>query len=122
VRNGVPLFLGVALFVAVVVHVTIRGSWSKIAVPCAALVAIQLVLYVSMYWIRKRFQRTHDLRLGVLVFGSYCLVMGLMALRYAAQLGLVGPKVATHNYLGFSIFMLFVIPISAWASSFLKLE
>lgn len=121
-RNGVPGFLAVALFVAIVVHVRIGGSWSRIAVPCAVLVAIQLALYISMYWIRKRFQRTHNLRLGVLVFGSYCLVMGLMVLRYAAQLGLVSPKVATDNYPSFSIVMLISILISVGISSFVKLE
>jgi hypothetical protein len=121
-RNGVPGFLAVALFVAIVVHVTIRGPWSRIVVPCAVLVAIQLALYISMYWIRKRFQHTHNLRLGVLVFGSYCLVMGLMALRYAAQLGLVSPKVATDNYLSFSIFMLIVILMSVVVFSIWKLE
>jgi hypothetical protein len=74
------------------------------------------------YWIRKRFQHTHNLRLGLLVFGSYCLVMGLMALRYAAQLGLVSPKVATDNYPSFSIVMLMSILISVGVSSFVKLE
>lgn len=99
-RNGVPGFLAVALFVAIVVHVRIGGSWkdSRAVRRTGGNPACDLYLYV---------------------LDSQSISADP---QYAAQLGLVSPKVATDNYPSFSIFMLIVILMSVGISSFVKLQ
>jgi hypothetical protein len=85
-----------------------------------ALIAIQSAFFIGMYYIRKRYKRSRDLRAGVILTGIYGLLIGLAGMHYAARLGLAGVSTLDENYLGFSVFMVVVIAIGVGLLSALK--
>jgi len=112
--------LGIGLFGVIILHAGFAVQWSDAMGPVGALIGIQLVLYVSMYWVRKRFEYTHDPRPGIMIFGLYSWVLCLTALYYAGQLGLLNANVVASNYLNLSIFALIVTLIGVVLGSYWK--
>jgi uncharacterized membrane protein len=110
--TGIFFFLGGSVLLALILHFEFRLSMARLAVPLTILVLIQLRFCSAIYWFRKRFDRTHDLRIGYVIFGLYTLVMCLTGMYYAGNLGFASRTLFRDNYLGLSIFMLIVISIS----------
>ena len=73
----VPFLVGIAIVAAEVIHVSFRIGWDQLFGALLALVGIQVSLYISMFWIRKRALVTRDLRLGVVASGCYLLAFML---------------------------------------------
>jgi hypothetical protein len=120
VLKGVPLLVGIGIVAGLALRISFGLPFARSAIPIAVLVAIQGALFISMYWVRQRYKRNPDLRGGIMLFGSYGLLIGLAGMYYAGQLGLVGANTLNENYLEFSVFMLVVIAISVGMFSFLK--
>jgi hypothetical protein len=119
---GVLSLLGIGLLAVAILHTSLGAPWAGVLRAVTLLVTIQLVLYVAMYWVRKRFKQTHDLRTGIMVFGLYCLLFGLAGMHYAGQLGLMNSKVGRGDYVGFSIFVLVVTTLTFVLFSFWRPE
>ena len=83
---GMPLLRGVGVLSALVVHLRFDVPVSRIFAPVAAVVLIQLTTYIPMFWIRRRFRRTHDPRPAIALVGAYCLTTGLVLLHYSNEL------------------------------------
>src|SRR5450755_3942349 len=85
---GVPSCLGMGLLAAAILHLSFGVSLLSALVAAMVLVGVQLAMYVPMYWVRQRFKKTQDLRTGILVFGLYVLVLGVVSTHYAMRFGL----------------------------------
>src|SRR5580658_886026 len=94
--NASAVALGV-LGVAVL-HCGFKIPLKAAMLPVVVLLAIEVALYFAMYWIRTRFQQTRDLRPAVMAFGAFTLVVLLMGMRYAEQLGISSPGTFSANY------------------------
>jgi hypothetical protein len=110
--TGIFFFLGSSVLLAPILHFEFRLPISRLLIPITVLVLIQLGFCAAIYWFRKQFDQTHDLRMGVVIFGLYALVTCLTGMYYAGRLGLSPRSLFRDNYLGFSVFMLVVISIS----------
>ena len=77
VFQGIPVIVGIGIVAAFALHFSFGLSLSKLAVPIAVLLGIQVIFYVSMYPARMRSKRTGDLRLGAVVAGMYALFIVL---------------------------------------------
>jgi hypothetical protein len=119
-RNGTLSLLGIGLLAAVILRTGFGLPFTRVAVPIAVLVTIQITFFSVMYWARQPYKRKNDLRVGIVVFGTYGLLMGLAGMYYAAQLGLVSPNAVKENYFGFSIFMVVVIVVGVGLFSYWK--
>lgn len=96
-----PLFVTVGIFAVVILHVAFNLTLTKTLAPVGVLVLIQLAMYVSMFWLRRRFKHTGNPRPGIGAFGAYCLIMGLAAFHYGTELRFV--SVRRSEYLPFSV-------------------
>jgi hypothetical protein len=112
--------MGIGVIVGLALRISFGLPFARIAVPITVLVAIQGALFISMYWVRQRYRRKRDLRGGIILFGSYSLLIGLAGMYYAGQLGLVGLNTLRENYLGFSAYVLVVTAVGVGLFSFLK--
>jgi hypothetical protein len=120
VLSGLPLLVGIGVVVGLALRISFGLPFARIAIPITVLVAIQGALFISMYWVRQRYKRKPDLRGGIIIFGSYGLLIGLAGMYYAGQLGLVGANTLNENYLGFSVYVLVVTAVAVGLFSFLK--
>jgi hypothetical protein len=120
VYQGVPLLIGIGIVAAIVLRVSFGLPLAKLAIPIAVLLGIQLVFYVSMYAVRKRYRHTRDLRTGAVASGLYGLFIVLAGMYYAGQLGIVGARTFEDNYIEFSVFMSVVTCIVFVVFSFVK--
>lgn len=109
--TGIFFFLGSSALLAVILHVGFGLPLAKLVGPITLLVVIQLGFCAAIYWFRKRFDQTHDPRIGIAIFGLFALVLGLIGMYYAGNLGLSTRSLFRDNYLGFSVFTLVVISI-----------
>jgi hypothetical protein len=120
VFQGLPLIVGVGIVAVFLLRLSFGLPLSKLAVPIAALLGIQIVFYVGMYGVRKRYRRTRDLRTAAFVTGVYGLCIVLAGMYYAGQLGIVSARTFEDNYVEFSVFMSVVTCIVALIFSFVK--
>jgi len=110
---GIPLLLTVGVFAAVALHVAFGVPASSSTWAAAVLIFVQFSLYVPMYWIRRQFRKTQDLRFALVVFGIYCLVMGFVVIHYAAHFHIgFAQKVSREDYLGFSVYVLVTVGLA----------
>ena len=80
-----------------------------------------LIWYTLMFWVRRRFKRTHDFRIGIAVTGLYVLATGVSCIRYAGELGFISLAAASGDCVRFVVFMAIVILVSVIVFSFWKL-
>ena len=118
--QGIPLIVGVGIVAAVVLRISFGLSTSKLAVPIAVLLGIQVVFYLCMYAVRKQCRRAQDLRVGAVVTGIYALFIVLAGMYYAGQLGIASARTFEDNYVGFSVFTGMVTCIVVVIFSFVK--
>jgi len=118
--HGVPLLIGVGIVGAFALHFSFGLRLSKLALPIAVLLGIQVVFYVSIYPVRRRYRQTRDLRTAALVTGIYGLSIVLAGMYYVGQLGIASARTFEDNYVGFSVFMGVVICIVVVIFSFIK--
>ena len=117
---GVLLFAGIGLLAGFILRAGFGLPLIRVVVPIAVLTTIQMAFFIVMYWVRQRYKQTRDLRVGVVVAGIYCLLLGLVGMYYAAHLGLVSLKAVNEDYFGFPIFMVVVIVIGVGLLSYWK--
>ncbi len=120
IATGVLFFLGIGLLAGLILRAGFGLPLIMVVVPITVLTTIQTAFLIVMYWVRQRYKQTRDLRVGVVVAGIYCLLLGLAGMYYAAQLGLVSLKAVNENYFGFPIFMVVVIAIGVGLLSYWK--
>jgi UDP-N-acetylmuramyl pentapeptide phosphotransferase/UDP-N-acetylglucosamine-1-phosphate transferase len=120
VYQGIPLIIGVGIVAAFVLRISFGLTTSKLAVPIAVLLGIQVVFYVGMYAVRKRYRRTRDLRIAAFAMGVYGLCIVLAGMYYAGQLGIASARTFEDNYVEFSVFMGVVTCIVVVIFSFVK--
>jgi hypothetical protein len=120
VCQGLPPIIGVGVVAAFLLRLSLALPLSKLAVPIAALLGIQVVFYVAMYAVRKRYSRTRDLRTPAFVAGIYGLCIVLAGMYYAGQLGIASARTFEDNYIEFSVFMGVVTCIVVGIFSFVK--
>jgi hypothetical protein len=118
--KGMPLLIGIGILGGFALRMGFALPIARLAPPIAVLVTIQAGFFIGMYGIRKRYERSRDLRAGVILTGMYCLLIGLVGMYYAGQLGLVSVKTLDENYFGFSIYVLVVIGIGVAVLSIKK--
>ena len=105
VYQGIPLIIGVGIVAAFVLRISFGLPTSKLAVPIAVMLGIQVVFYVGMYAARQRYRRTRDLRIASFVMGAYGLCIVLAGMYYAGQLGIARARTFEDNYVEFSVFI-----------------
>ena len=120
--SGLPLIIGVGIVAAFLLRLSFGLPLSKLAVPIAALIGIQVVFYVGMYAVRRRYRRTRDLRTAAFVTGIYGLCIVLAGMYYAGQLGIASARTFEDNYVEFSVFMGVVTCIVVGIFSFVKVK
>ena len=118
--QGVLLLTGIGVIAGVVVHVSFGVPPSRLAIPIAALLAVQIAFYAAMFAARKRYQRTRDLRAGFIAAGIYGLFIALAGMYFAGRLGIIGARTFEDNFVGFSVFMGVVICVGFGLLSFLR--
>jgi hypothetical protein len=103
---------------AIVLHAYSKVPWSTTTEPVVVMSLILLAWYLLMFWARRQFKRSHNLRMGTVATGLCVMAEGIGCFRYAGKLGFVSPDVISANYIGFSIFMTVVIVASVIVVSF----
>ena len=88
--------------------------------PATVLLLCLVIYYLMMFFERRHFQRSRDLRLGILVTGLFYLVTGELGMRYGVRLGLVQPESVSSNSLRFGIYIAVITLIPILLLSFLK--
>lgn len=101
-----PLFVAGGMVAAIILHIAFNLSTKQILGPLSVLVLIQIIMYVSMFWVRRRFRRTGNPRPGLAVSGAYGLIFGLAAFHYGTDLKLA--SVHKSDYVFFSAFVITV--------------
>ncbi|SRR5260370_831905 len=119
---GTPSAIALGVFGVVVLHAGLKVPWKIVTKPVAIQIGIQMALYVVMFWIRARFQRSRDLRPTTVVFGTYLLIAGLLGMRQAGQLGVASGDVFNANCVPFFIFVFVVTTISVILFTFWRPE
>ena len=120
VCQGIPLIIGIGIVAAFLLRISFGWPIAKMVPQAVTLLAIQVVFYVSMYAVRKRYMQTRDLRPTFILIGIYALFITLAGMFYAGQLGIVSATTFENNYLGFSAFVGVMICIGVGFLSFLK--
>ena len=57
---GVPALVLIGVGIAVGVHMGLGRSWIELRIPVGAYVAIQLAVYICMFWARNRARTRQD--------------------------------------------------------------
>ena len=107
--------LGVLCFV--ILHTGFGVPRSRAYVPAIILTAIYALLCIGMFWARKQFDESRDLRLGAGLFGLYCLITGQVGMWYAGVLGIVSSAIFAENWIPFSVYMSICTAISLFLVS-----
>ncbi len=120
--GGVPLLYSICLFAAVVLRFSFGIAFRRTVGPLSVIATVVAVtFYIPMYWFRQRFRSKHVLRPAVLFTGVCALVVGLLGMYYAGQIGLSHASLLHDNYLSFSVFVILVTGIAVTAASYVKL-
>lgn len=119
---GVPAVVVLGVLGVIALHIGAKAPWITAIPPVIVLLALFSVLYVVMYWVRKQFHRSHDLRLGILAFGIFGLVTGLVGMRSAGQLGIANPTIFRDNFAPFSVYVGVVTLIALILFTFWRLK
>jgi hypothetical protein len=70
---GTPSAVALGVLGVAVLHFGFKIPLKAAMLPVVVLLAIEVALYLAMYWIRTRFQQTRDLRPAVMAFGAFTL-------------------------------------------------
>ena len=103
---GVPLFVLIMIAAVIMVHIALRAPWNKILFPAVYFLTIQIVFFAAMYFARKYGKPRNRMGPAILLFGLYGLAMGLLAMYYFAQWGVISSMDLHNNYLEFTIVIL----------------
>jgi hypothetical protein len=115
---GIVWCSALGLLGAIVLHTYSKAPWRTTTEPVVVMSLILLAWYLLMFWARRQFKRSHDLRIGTVVTGLFVMAEGVGCFRYAGKLGFVSPDAVSANYIGLSIFMTVVIVVSVVVVSF----
>jgi ABC-type Mn2+/Zn2+ transport system permease subunit len=115
-----PSIIASGVLGVVILHTGFGVPWRRAYVPAIIFMVIYMVLCVGMFWARKQFDRSRDLRLGVSLFGMFGLVTGLVGMWYAGDRGIVSSATFADNRIPFSVFMLICTTISVALVSWWK--
>ena len=107
--------LGVAIL-----HTGFGVPWRRAYVPAIIFMTTYALFSIGMFWVRKQFDRSRDLRLGVCISGIYTLVTVLVGMWYAGDLGITRSVTFTENWIPFAVFMLICTVISFVLVSYWK--
>jgi hypothetical protein len=94
----VLLLIGVGTVAVVVLYLNFGLPLSRLAIPIAVLLAIQIAFDTAMFAVRARYQRTRDLRAGFILAGVHGLFVVLAGMYYAGQLGILGARTFEDNF------------------------
>lgn len=119
---GLPSAAVLGVLSVLVLHVGAKIRWKVAIPPVIVLVSSFAALYIVMYWVRRQFRQSHDLRPAVLAFGIFSLVTGLIGMKYAEQLGIVSSTSISANYVPFSIYVGVVTVLTVILFTFWKFE
>ncbi|MFY9909066.1 MAG: hypothetical protein WCF22_14290 [Candidatus Sulfotelmatobacter sp.] len=108
---GVPTLVLIGIGIAVGVHVALGRSWSELLLPVGAYVAMEVGVYVCMYWARNRARTRQDYGPAVALVGAYAWGTGLLVIYYGTRWRVIGNH-GTNDLLGFSVFMIVVVVIT----------
>jgi hypothetical protein len=116
---GVPTLVLIGVGIAVGVHVALGRSWIELFVPVGAYVAMQVGMYLCMFWARNRARTRQDYGPAVALVGAYAWVTGLLVIYYGTRWGLIGNH-GTNDLAAFSVFMIVVVAITFGLFSLFK--
>ena len=103
------------------VLVYIFGVPARLGIQSAVILLVCFLgFYLMMFFVRKHFQRSRDLRFGIFVTGLFYLVTGLLGMWYAGRLGLMQPENVRSHSLSFGIYMAAVMLTAILFLSFWK--
>ncbi len=105
---GTPLLLGVGLLGAITLHMSARLPWHVLALPISIFVALQVLCYAAMFWVREH----AGLRAGIGISGLYGLGTGLIIIHYGSRWGFLR-GVADADCWWFAIAMVLATAIAA---------
>jgi hypothetical protein len=115
---GVPALVLVGVGIAVGVHTALGRSWSELSLPVGAYVAIQLAVYVCMFWARNRGRTRQDYGPAIALVGLYGWGTGLLVIYYGTKWGLLADN--GNDLVPFSVFMIVVVAITFGLFSLFK--
>jgi hypothetical protein len=81
---GAPLFAGIALSGALILHLGLRLNWSTLAIPFASFAAFQVAFFAAIFWAQKH----KYMRMAALIVGIYLAGSGSMLIHYSSRWGL----------------------------------
>jgi hypothetical protein len=115
-----PSVVVAGLLAVMLLHIGFGVPWRGVYAPAIIFTVIYAFFCVGMFWVRKQFYRSRDLRLGVCITGIYTLVTVLIGMWYAGELGIAGPATFAENSIPFSVYMLVCTAILFVLSSYWK--
>jgi hypothetical protein len=116
---GVPVLVLIGIGIAVGAHIALGRSWSELGLPVGAYVAIQLGVYVGMFWARNRARTRQDYGPAIVLVGLYGWGAGLLVIHYGTKWGLL-PNHGGNDLIAFSLSMIVVVAITFGLFSLLK--
>ena len=116
---GVPALVLIGVGIALGVHMGLGRSWSELGVPVGAYVAIQLVVYICMFWARNRARTRQDYGPAIALVGLYGWGAGLLLIYYGTKWGLLANR-GGNDLVAFSVSMIGVVAITFGIFSVLK--
>jgi ABC-type Mn2+/Zn2+ transport system permease subunit len=116
---GIPALVLVGVGIGVAVHTALGRSWTELAPPVATYVALQVAVYICMFWARNRARTQQDYRPAIVLFGAYCWGSGLLVIYYGIRWGLIVSQ-DTDDLVAFSVIMIVVVAITFGVFSMLK--
>jgi hypothetical protein len=96
---GVPVVVGIALVAAGTVHYRYGVGWGQLIGALFVAVGFQVAWYIAMFWARRHYLATRDLRLGVAISGAYLLGIVLTLDHYLLRWKIV----STNRFVGDAI-------------------
>ena len=115
-----PSIIASGVLGVVILHTGFKVPWRRAYVPAIIFMTTYALFSVGMFWVRKQFDRSRDLRLGACVSGIYSLVTVLVGMWYAGDLGITSSVTLAENWIPFSVFMLICTVISFVLVSYWK--
>jgi hypothetical protein len=68
---GIPLLSLVGVTIATILHIGLALPWSDVAVPVGVYAALQVVTFISMFWVRNITRVKKDYRPGITTQAIY---------------------------------------------------
>ena len=116
---GVPALVLIGVGIAVGVHMGLGRSWIELRIPVGAYVAIQLAVYICMFWARNRARTRQDYGPAIALVGLYGWGTGLLLIHYGTSWGLLASR-AGNDLVAFTVFMVVVVAITFGLFSLFK--